>query len=217
VSYCNLSCRDVFCRPLSFVPAVPETVFVTVANTGRTQVSDWSVSVVIGAQGERGEQLGLLRGAALLPGGDTTLTCLWPNPEHGIYNVVAQVVCPEDRNSADDRDSTLVKLTPNSQSFCLQAEQFGPGLSGYPESLGIVYSLPDSKGKLQVSVYDLNARERALVFDGRPSAKDGMLYWNGLGSGGKTLPTGIYIVVCEYKSGKQVIYEKKPVVLAKGH
>jgi hypothetical protein len=215
-NYCDLSCRGVLCRPLSFVPGAAETVFATVFNSGRTQVSDWSVRILIGAQGERGEQLGLVAGAALLSGGESTLTCLWPNPVHGFYNVVAQVICPDDRNSTDDRDSTLLKLTPNVQSFCLQTEQFGPGLSGYPDSLGIVYSLPDSKGKLQVSVYDLNARARASVFDGRPSAKDGVLYWNGLGSGGKTLPTGIYIVVCEYTSGRQVIYEKKPLVLAKG-
>ena len=215
VSYCNLSCRDVLCRPLSFVPGVAETVFVTVANSGRTQVSDWSVSVLLGAQGERGEQLGPLRGAALLPGRETTLAGVWPNPEHGFYNIVAQVICPDDQISVDNRDSTLLRLTPQAQSFCLQAEQFGPGLNGYPDSLGIVYSLPDAKGNLRVTVYDLNARERALVFDGRPSAKDGMVYWNGTGSGGKTLPVGIYIVVCEYKSGKQVIYEKKPVVLAK--
>jgi hypothetical protein len=215
VSYCNLSCREVLCRPLSFVPGVAETVFVTVANTGRTQASDWSVSVLLGAQGERGEQFSLLRGAALMPGGESTLTCLWPNPEHGIYSVVAQVICPDDQNSADNRDSTLLKLTPNAQSFSLQAEQFGPGLKGYPDSLGIVYSLPDSKGSLRVSVYDLNAREQARVFDGRPAAKDGMLCWNGLSSSGRMLPIGIYIVVCEYKSGKQVIYEKKPVVLAK--
>ncbi len=215
VSYCNLSCREVLCRPLSFMPGVAETVFVTVFNSGRTQISDWSVSVLLGAQGERGEQLGLLPGAALLPGGESTLTCLWPNPLHGFYNVVAQVICPDDRDNADNRDSMLLRLTPQAQSFCLQTEQFGLGLNGYPDSLGIVYSLPDSKGSLRVSVYDLNARERALVFDGRPAAKDGMLYWNGKGRDGKTLPVGIYIVVCEYKSGKQVIYEKKPVVLAK--
>jgi hypothetical protein len=215
VSYCNLSCREVLCRPLSFVPGVAETVFVSVANTGRTQASDWSVSVLLGARGERGEQFSLLRGTALLPGRETTLTGVWPNPEHGFYNVVAQILCPDDQDNADNRDSMLLRLTQQAQSFCLQAEQFGPGLNGYPESLGIVYSLPDSKGKLQVSVFDLNARERASVFDGRPSAQDGTLYWNGLGSSGKTLPTGIYIVVCEYKSGKQVIYEKKPVVLAK--
>jgi hypothetical protein len=216
VSYCNLACREVLCRPLSFMPGTAETVFVTVANTGRTQVSDWSVSVLLGTQGERGEQLGLLRGVALLPGRETTLSCLWPNPEHGFYNVVAQVICPGDQDDADNRDSTLLRLTPHAQSFCLQAEQFGPELTGYPESLGITYSLPDSKGNLRVTVYDLNARERATVFDGRPSAMDGMLYWNGTGRAGNTLPVGIYIVVCEYKSGKQVIYEKKPVVLAKG-
>jgi len=216
VSYCNLSCREVLCRPLSFVPGTAETVFVTVANTGRTQVADWSVSVLLGAQGERGEQLGPLRGDTLLPGAESTSTCLWPNPEHGLYNVVAQVICPDDQENADNRDSMLLRLTPNAQSFCLQAQQFGPGLTGYPESLGIVYSLPDSKGSLRVSIYDLNARSRARVFDGRPSAQDGVLYWDGAGTSGKTLPTGIYIVVCEYKSGKQVIYEKKPVVLAKG-
>jgi hypothetical protein len=102
-------------------------------------------------------------------------------------------------------------------SFCLQTEQFGPGLPGYPESLAVAYSLPDTKGNLTVIVYDLNARDRATVCNARPERKDGMLYWNGFGRDGRLLPTGIYIVICEYKSGKDVIFDKQAVVLAKGH
>ena len=43
-----------------------------------------------------------------------------------------------------------------------------------------------------------------------------MLRWGGTDRSSRLLPVGIYVVVCEYKSGKDVIFEKKPVVFAKG-
>jgi len=219
-TYCDLACREVLCFPLSFEPGVAETVRLRVANLGRVAVPDWSAAVfrdLNGNQQEDGEErLGFQTGAELAAGREDTMTFVWQNPEHGIYDIVAQVVGRGDQDSSDDQASIHLSLTWQGQSFCLQVEQFGPGLPGYPETLGIAYSLPDSKGNLRVAVYDLNARDRSLVYDGTPPAKDGMLYWSGSDRSGRLLPTGIYVVVCEYKSGKDVIFEKKPVVLAKG-
>jgi hypothetical protein len=220
-TYCDLACREILCYPLSFAPGVAETIRARVANLGRVAVPDWSVVVfrdLNGNQQEDGEErLGFQTGAELAAGREDTMAFVWQNPEHGIYDIVARVAGRGDQDSSDDRASIHLNLTRQGQSFCLQAEQFGPGLPGYQETLGIAYSLPDSKGNLRVAVYDLNARDRALVYDGKPPAKDGMLYWSGVDRSGRLLPTGIYVVVCEYKSGKDVIFEKKPVVLAKGH
>ena len=212
--------RGPLCWPLSFQPGVAETIRVRVANTGRVAVSAWTVRVFrdlnANLRQDGGESLGFFVGSELARGEEDTLTCIWSNPEHGIYDLLARVICPGDQDSSDDIQSARLELLPPARHFCLQSDQFGPGLSGYPESLGIAYSLPDSKGNLRVTVFDLNARERAMVHDGRPEAKDGMLYWGGSDRYGRSLSVGIYVVVCEHKSGKDVIFEKKPVVFAKG-
>jgi hypothetical protein len=219
-SFKDLCCREVLCSPLSFVPGVAETIRVRVANAGRVLVSGWTVQVFRDLNGNRrqdwGESLGLLTGAELARGEEDTLTCVWMNPEHGVHDLIARLTCSGDQDSSDDVQSARLELLPSERHFCLQTEQFGPGLPGYPESLGIAYSLPDSKGNLCVVVLDLNARDRALVHDGKPDARDGVLYWGGADRNGRLLPIGIYVVVCEYKSGKDVIFEKKPVVFAKG-
>jgi len=216
----NLSCREVICYPLSFKPGVAETIRVRVANAGRVTVSGWSVQVFrdlnADLRQDGAESLGFFAGSELARGEEETLTCIWPNPEHGIYDLIARVICSGDQDSSDDIQSARLELLPPARHFCLQTDQFGPGLSGYPESLGIAYSLPDAKGNLRVTVYDLNARERAKVYDGKPEVKDGMLRWGGTDRSSRLLPVGIYVVVCEYKSGKDVIFEKKPVVFAKG-
>lgn len=216
----NLSCRGILCYPLSFTPGVAETIRVRVANAGRVTVSDWTAQVFRDMNGnlrqDGGESLGLFAGEELARGEEDTLTCIWPSPEHGVYDLLARVVCAGDQDSSDDVQSARLELLPPARHFCLQSDQFGPGMPGYPESLGIAYSLPDAKGNLRVTVFDLNARERAKVYDGKPEAKDGMLYWVGADRSGRLLPVGIYVVVCEYKSGKDVIFEKKPVVFAKG-
>jgi len=216
----NLSCREILCYPVSFVPGVAETIRVRVANAGRVAVADWMVQVFRDLNENRredgGESLGRFVGEELERGEEDTLTCIWSNPEHGVYDLIARVVCAGDQDSSDNVQRVRLEMLPPARHFCLQTDQFGPGLSSYPESLGIAYSLPSAGGSLRVTVYDLNARERARIHDGKPESKDGMLYWGGVDRDDGLLPVGIYVVVCEYKSGKDVIFEKHPVVFAKG-
>ena len=216
----NLRCAQLFCYPLTFRPGVAETIKATIRNAGQVPVSDWSVRFFRDINGngheDGAERIAFLPGQALAPGRDTLMSAEWQNPEHGVHQIVARLECPGDQDSSDDHIGMTLKLMPTAQSFCLQSELFGPDRAGYPETLGVVYSLPDAKGDLSVRVYDLNGRERAVIFEGRPPLRDGLLSWDGTDRAGRMLPTGLYVIACQYKSGNDLIYEKKPVVLAKG-
>jgi len=158
----------------------------------------------------------VLTGSELAPGARQTLTGVWQPAAAAHYRLDCTVECSGDQDGSDNRQSLVLDLSGGQQCFSLQTSRFGPNLKTSPETLHIAYSLPDAKGTLCVSALDLGARERAVIFIGKPAAQNGALTWSGLDRAGRMLPTGLYVIVCEYKSGKTVIYEKKTVVLVNG-
>jgi len=216
----NLRLESIICYPLSYHPASAETIAVSIRNTGRVSVLGWSVRFYRddnqNSREDPEERIAELAGPELVVNQQTGLTAIWPEPEMGPHIIAAELDCAGDCDTCDNRAVMPLLLRKGVQCFSLLSDRFGPNLRAGPESLTICYSLPDNKGNLSVRVYDLNGRERAIVFEGRPSARDGLLVWDGRGSTGSLLATGLYVVACEYKTGKTVILEKKTVVLAKG-
>jgi hypothetical protein len=212
-TYQNLACEEFLCYPLSYAPGQPETLTVTVRNAGRVRVNEWQVRFLVNDTVGR---MSPVEGNSLDPGARQVLTAVWQPSARARYRLTVVVECAGDQDSTDDRRALVLDLAAGQQCFSLQTSRFGPNLKTSPETLHIAYSLPDVKGTLAVSVLDLNARERAVLFNGKPPAQNGALTWSGLDRNGRLLPTGLYVIVCEYKSGKTVIFEKKTVVLAKG-
>jgi hypothetical protein len=219
-TYRNLTCTQLLYYPLSFNAEIPETLAVSVRNSGRSLVTDWSVRVFWDRNQNDGEDGGeliaLMPGRELPIGQETTLTGQWLVPEPGRYSVVAELRCAGDQDSSDNRQTASVSLTAAGQAFSLGSDRFGPNLRTGPDSLVVVYGLPDAKGYLSVRAYDLDGRQRAQLFEGRIQNKDGRLVWNGADKAGTLLPIGLYVIALEYKSGRNVILQKKTVVLAKG-
>jgi hypothetical protein len=216
----NLKLESILCYPLSLVPGVAETVSISVRNTGRVQAAGWRVRFYEdrnqNSREDAGERIGLQDGPDLAAGQSVGLVATWPEPGPGGHIVAAELDYDGDSDTADNRAVMALFLADQIRHFSLGSERFGPNLKTGPETLAIYYSLPDNKGNLSVKVYDLTGRERAVVFEGRPTAKDGVLVWNGFGSIRALLPTGLYALACEYKTEKTVILEKKTVVLARG-
>jgi hypothetical protein len=207
----NLSCRRLLCFPLTLRSGISETLAVTVANTGRVPARNWWVVV-----SKQGQALAVLDGPELAAGAEIELLGAWREPAPGTQTLAAEIRWIEDRDSSDDRLHLTVNLSPDEQWFSLSSEVFGPGLRSAPESLVVSYSLLGAGGQLTVRAYDLNGRERAIVFQGAAVARVGQFAWDGTGRDGRLLPTGLYILGLEYRSGKEKVFEKKAVVLAKG-
>jgi hypothetical protein len=220
-TYLNLTCCGLLCYPLSYVPDVPETVRVTIRNSGRVTAREWSVRVSRVRDGpeDSPEEIASLSGTELPAGQTAVLTGQWQDPEPGRHELLARLVCPGDQNAGDDQASLALDLTRHRQNFNLSTDCFGPNLETAPQALVISYSLPDARGRLLIRVFDLNGRLRATIHDRTPPTKDGQVSWTGTDrpdQTGSLLPTGLYIIACEYKSGKEVLFEKKTAVLAKG-
>jgi hypothetical protein len=211
-TYLDLALTELLCHPLNYTHGVAETIQASVLNAGRVPVTAWQVNVSVnGALGV----IPALTGSLLTPGCTQVLTTLWQPPAPGQYQLSAVICCPGDRDTSDDRQSCELGLGVAPQTFSLQTGVFGPNLKTGPDTLHISYSLPDVKGTMTVTAYDLNGRERAVIFQGKPPTQFGALTWNGADASGRILPAGLYVIACVYKSGKKVTFEKKTVVLAK--
>jgi flagellar hook assembly protein FlgD len=97
--------------------------------------------------------------------------------------------------------------------FDLNLSSFSPDGDGFEESLAVLYHLPEAKGMLKITVFNLGGKQVATLFSGRPPDARGAVCWDGRNSTGAPAPIGIYAVCVEYRAGATTRTEKLPVVL----
>ncbi|NIT56437.1 MAG: T9SS type A sorting domain-containing protein [Aliifodinibius sp.] len=87
-------------------------------------------------------------------------------------------------------------------------------LYSYPnpfnESTVIKYSIP-SPGQITVSIYDLKGRLVKELFNGDQTTGEHFINWDGKNSSGKTVASGLYIVLLKGKN----VYQRKLLTLIK--
>ena len=124
----------------------------------------------------------------------------------------ARVEAPADRDTSDN--SCRLNVTPGGgHLLSLGLSSFSPHGDGREDSLPIFCRLPGSGGKLAVTVFNLAGRRCRSVFTGDAPGSSCRLDWNGRDDAGRTLPTGIYAVLLEYRLHGSTFTDKLPVVL----
>ena len=76
----------------------------------------------------------------------------------------------------------------------------------------ISYNLPFRPSRLRISVYSMDGREVAVLADRRSGPMRGSLLWEGLGTEGRSLPRGAYIVLLNGHGGAGESARAKAVV-----
>jgi hypothetical protein len=196
-------------------PGEPLVAVVGVANTGFAPADNWSLSVFLDRNGNRvpdaGEDNTTLSGPPLPRGQDTTLQASLVCPSV-TSDLCARLLNPDADTSNNFRRLTL---TPGGAQrlFDLGLSSFSPDGDGFEDSLAVIYHLPEAKGILNVTVFNLGGRQVAALFSGKPPDASGIVCWDGLSSSGARTPTGIYAICVEYRYSGTTRAEKLPVVL----
>jgi hypothetical protein len=197
-------------------PGEPVLALITVANTGFRVTDTWSLAVFIDRNGnareDMDENVTRFNGWSIQRGRDTLVPVSFPCPS-GKTDVWAELSCPSD--DVTSNNSMRLTITPggSERMFDLNLSSFSPDGDGSEESLAVFYRLPEAKGNLKVTVYNLGGKSVATLFSGTPPDARGVVYWDGRTSTGARAPIGIYAVCVEYRKSGTTRTDKLPVVL----
>lgn len=200
----------------SMKPGQPLFAAVSVTNIGFKEAPPWDLSVFLDRNGnalpDAGEYDTALIGRSLQRGQGETLTARITCPA-AKTDLWARLACGGDCDSSNNRIRLTITPGGSERMFDLNLSSFSPDGDGFEDSLAVLYRLPEPKGTLKISVYNLGGRQVATLFSGRPPDASGVVCWNGLSSSGARAPTGIYAVCVEYRNGGTARADKLPVVL----
>jgi hypothetical protein len=197
-------------------PGEPLFAAVSVSNLGFKEAMAWDLSVFLDRNGnalpDAGEYDTALIGSSLQRGQGETLSARIICPAARV-DLWTRLTCVGDCDSSNNRMRLTITPGVSERMFDLSLSSFSPDGDGFEDSLAVLYHLPEAKGTLKISVYNLGGRQVATLFSGRPPDASGVVCWNGLSSSGARTPTGIYAVCVEYRNGATSRAAKLPVVL----
>ncbi|MFH1502375.1 MAG: lamin tail domain-containing protein [Candidatus Eisenbacteria bacterium] len=90
---------------------------------------------------------------------------------------------------------------------------FTPDGDGSDDRTVISYDLPVARAVLRITVYDVLGRKRATLVDHDATPSRGEVLWDGRGSAGEPLPSGLYVVRLEAIDARRgVLVDEKEAV-----
>jgi hypothetical protein len=197
-------------------PGEPLLAAVGVSNVGFMAAIAWDLSVFLDRNGnaapDAGEYDTTLVVRSLQRGQAETLTARVTCPATK-SDLWARLACSGDFDSTNNSMRLTIMPGGSERMFDLNLSSFSPDGDGIEDSLVVLYYLPEAKGTLQVTVFNLGGRQVSTLFSGRPPDASGAVCWNGFSSSGARAPTGIYAICVEYRNGGESRSEKLPVVL----
>jgi hypothetical protein len=192
------------------------SVTISVANSGFRASDSWTLHVFLDRNGNAladGDEASAKVSDSRLPSGQSkalpvSLTC-----PYGKTDLWARVECPDDGDSSNNSMRLTIIPGWSDRMFDLALSSFSPDGDGFEESLSVMYRLPEAKGTLKITVFNLAGKPVATLFSGRPMDARGVVCWDGRNSTGALAPTGVYAVAVEYRNRGSTRTEKLPVVL----
>jgi len=95
-------------------------------------------------------------------------------------------------------------------------EVFSPDGDGREDRTVIGYSLPVSRARVRIEVYDVTGRRVKVALDQAESGGQGLIVWDGRDEGGRVLPVGIYIVYLEAIESFSGFHSREKVAVVLG-
>ncbi|MCX6842545.1 MAG: lamin tail domain-containing protein [candidate division WOR-3 bacterium] len=197
-------------------PGEPLLVSITVANSGFRVTEAWSLTVFLDRNGnsrnDPDEDSAVFQGTNIPAGNDTAFSVRLACPA-AKTDLWAKLTCVGDGDSTNNSMRLTIVPGGSERMFDLNLSSFSPDGDGFEESLAVLYHLPEAKGTLKITVFNLGGKPVATLFSGRPPDVRGAVCWDGRNSTGARAPIGIYAVCVEYRAGAATRSEKLPVVL----
>ncbi len=161
------------------------------------------------------ELLHKLPGESILPQDSTKLHFTYEHPDQRTHNLGFVINYPPDKNPANDSVFKTFKVIGDIGLLALSPRVFTPDNDGINDRLQIDYRIPESGGKLTISIFDTRGISiHNLIKNQTVIRENGTLYWDGNISKGKA-PTGMYIIYLEYQYQKGLTRAKRIAVLSR--
>jgi hypothetical protein len=139
----------------------------------------------------------------------------YQHPAQGAHNLGFIVEFPDDVDPANNRAFKTLNVIGKIGELALSPQVFSPNNDGIDDRLQIDYRLPESGGRLTISVFDTRGIRIHDICRNEPwMLAQGTLYWDGRTSKGQ-IPIGMYIVYLEYKYHDKLTRAKKTTILAR--
>jgi len=197
-------------------PGEPLFAVVTIANNGFRVTDTWNLTVFLDRNGnareDGDENVAGFDGWTIPRGCNTLIPVSFPCP-FGKTDLWAGLSCAGDGDSVNNSRRLTIAPGGSERMFDLNLSSFSPDGDGFEESVAVLYRLPEAKGTLRITVFNLGGKPVATLFSGRPPEARGAVCWDGRNSTGARAPIGIYAVCVEYRTGAATRTEKLPVVL----
>lgn len=114
-------------------------------------------------------------------------------------------VAPE--GSTPGRTNSIhLSRAPASGRLTLVPNPFTPDGDGESDRTVVRLELPVARATARVTVFDLDGRVRAILMDHKPVASSSEFVWDGLGTDGTLLPSGLYVVYAEAIDAAQGVF-----------
>jgi len=211
-------------QSIYFVPAVATTgenvqIQVVVENLGLSGTSDYVLAIFedmnMDSLINSGEIIVELEGLWVNALDSTTLFYTYEHPSQGSHSLGFYVEFPPDVNPANNLAFRLLGVIGEIGELALSPPIFTPNNDGVNDRLQIDYRLPETGGRLTLSIFDTRGiRIHDICRNESWASEQGTFYWDGRASG-TDLPIGMYIVYLEYQYHDQVTRSKKTTVLAR--
>lgn len=121
---------------------------------------------------------------------------------------------PRDYDTSNNRGRLMVYPQRENRVLSLNLNGFSPNGDGFEDSLLIRFQLPEKGGGLTIKVFNLAGKPIKTLLDKRMTDQiQGQVYWNGAGDRGEVVPAGVYAVLLDYKTKRERVRTKLPVVL----
>lgn len=103
-------------------------------------------------------------------------------------------------------NSIYLGATESSGRLVVSPNPFTPNGDGENDRAAVAFELPVARATVRLSVFDLEGRPRAILLDHEATSSKSELIWDGAGSDGSLLPSGLYVVYLEAMDARSGVY-----------
>ena len=211
-------------QSIIFTPAVLKIgedlqITLRVKNHGLRPTADYDVLIFDDENGDSivntGELIHQLNGLFVNALDSVAISYTHEHPSQGTHHLGFQLEFSPDQNLANNLVFKTLQVLGEIGELSLSPQIFSPNGDGLDDYLQIDYRLPESGGKLTISIFDTRGIRLHNLCKNEPCDTDqGTLYWDGNSSKGR-VQTGMYIVYLEYQYQNKLTKAKKTTVLAR--
>jgi hypothetical protein len=215
----GIDSQSIYFMPAVVTPGENVQIEVIVKNLGLRETNDYDLVIFEDANNDSiinaNELIVELAGTWVDALDSVSIIYTYQHPAQGTHYLGFIVEFPGDMDPTNNRVFKTLSVIGEIGELALFPAVFSPNNDGMNDRLQIDYRLPESGGKLTISVFDTRGIRIHDVCRNEPwMFAQGTLYWDGRTAKGQT-PIGMYIVYLEYQYHDKVTRAKKTTILAR--